>query len=459
MAHFTISAFIVILAFCLLGTFSSGKVRNVGDYAVANRKAGAASVAGVLMGTLVSGGSTVGTVQMAYEWGLSGWWFTLGSGIGCAILGLRFARPIRNTALSTLPEFIERHYGRPTALLTVATSVAGTLLSMTTQFMAGNALLRSAFPLSQYWTAFILALMILFFIFTGGMKSFGVIGNAKIAALYLVLVLCVLKATSLGHGAGTLVRDLPFSPWLNPLGRGAGKDLGACASLVLGILCSQIYIQAIFSAADERVARRGCLIAAVLIPPLGLMAVWIGLALRNSGVVIEGALGLPYFLNAHFPPAVSGALWASLVITAVGGAAGLCLGLATNLSQDIRSRVSFLPQDERSALRFNRLAVLFTVIAAAWMTLTFQGGLILHFSYLALSLRSGGTIVPLLVAIFRPGTLSHRRAFAASLAGLCGMLAAWFFLPSIEPLFAGILTSGIPLLPFAFRKLRPNTTA
>lgn len=456
MSCFMIAAFVVIIAFCLLGTFASGRIRSAGDYATANRQAGTLSVAGVLTGALVSGGSTVGTVQMAYEWGLSGWWFTLGSGIGCVILGLWFARPIRSTGLTTLSEFIERNYGRPTALLTLAGSVAGTLLSVTTQFMAGSALLRSVFPIPQQWSVVILGLMILFFIFTGGLKSFGVIGNAKVVVLYLMLVLCVFKATSLGQGANVLIRDLPFSPWLNLLGRGVGKDLGAGTSLILGILCTQIYIQAVFSAANERVARKGCLIAAFLIPPVGLMSVWIGLALRNSGVNIEAALGLPYFLSTHFPPVLSGAFWACLVITAVGGAAGLSLGVATNLSRDIRSRISFLPQDEKSALRFNRLAVLLTVAAAAWSTGAFHGGLILHFSYLGLSLRSGGMIVPLLVAIFRPGLLSPNGAFISSLAGFGGMLAAWILLPGTEPLFIGILASAAVLLPFVSKRTRPR---
>jgi SSS family solute:Na+ symporter len=448
MSVFMISALGVAVAFCLLGPLSSGRVRNVGDYATASRKASAVSVAGVVMGALVSGGSTVGTVQMAYQWGISGWWFTLGSGIGCAVLGLWFARPIRKTGLSTLPEFIERSYGRPTALLTLAGSVAGTLLSVAAQFMAGIALLRSVFPLSHEWGTLLLFFVILFFIFTGGLKSFGVIGNAKIVVLYLMLALCVAKATSLGQGPSTLVRELPFSPWLNLLGRGVERDLGACASLVLGILCTQIYLQAVFSACDEKTARGGCLISAFLIPPLGLMGIWVGLALRNAGVIVEPAQALPWFLSTHFHPALGGAMWAGLVITAVGGAAGLTLGIATNLSLDVCLRLPGVPKDEKTALRLSRCAVFLSVIVSALLALAFRQGLILHLSYLALSLRAGGTVIPLIAAIFRPGALSPRRAFISSLSGIAGMLASWALFPNTEPLFIGLLASGASLLLF-----------
>ena len=39
---------------------------------------GTAIVAGIIMGTLVGGSATVGTAQLAYHYGMSAWWFTLG---------------------------------------------------------------------------------------------------------------------------------------------------------------------------------------------------------------------------------------------------------------------------------------------------------------------------------------------------------------------------------------------
>ena len=46
-------------------------------------KNGSAITAGIIMGTLVGGSSTVGTAQLAYNYGMSAWWFTLGGGIAC----------------------------------------------------------------------------------------------------------------------------------------------------------------------------------------------------------------------------------------------------------------------------------------------------------------------------------------------------------------------------------------
>ena len=269
--------------------------------------------------------------------------------------------------------------------------------------------------------------------------------------LYLLLVLCCAKALSFGQTPGVLFRDLPLSPWFNPLGRGLGKDLGACASLITGILCTQIYMQAVFAASDERQARKGCLVAAVLIPPLGLMGVWIGLALRNAGVAVEGAQALPYFLKTYFHPAISGALWAGLAITVVGGAAGLCLGVATNLSLDVCTRFPGVDKNSTRTLRFSRAAVVLAVAVAAFMGLVLRGDQILNLSYVAMGFRGAGMVVPFVAAILRPGLLSPKEAFASALLGLGSMLATWFFVSGLEPLFVGLTAS---LLPVAWRKVR-----
>ena len=66
-----------------------------GTKAKTGGKIGTPVVAGLIMGTLVGGSSTVGTAQLAYSFGLSAWWFTLGAGIACVILALVYAKPLR----------------------------------------------------------------------------------------------------------------------------------------------------------------------------------------------------------------------------------------------------------------------------------------------------------------------------------------------------------------------------
>ena len=63
---------------------------------------GAPVVAGLIIGTLVGGSSTVGTAQLAYNYGMSAWWFTLGGGIACLVLAFIYVKPLRAQGVPTL---------------------------------------------------------------------------------------------------------------------------------------------------------------------------------------------------------------------------------------------------------------------------------------------------------------------------------------------------------------------
>ena len=80
-----------------IGVYSGRKVASAADFSSGGGKAGAWIVCGAIMGTLVSGQATIGTAQLAFSFGMSAWWFTLGSGIGCLILAIGYAAPFRRS--------------------------------------------------------------------------------------------------------------------------------------------------------------------------------------------------------------------------------------------------------------------------------------------------------------------------------------------------------------------------
>jgi hypothetical protein len=59
--------------------------------------------------------------------GLSAFWFTFGGGVGCVIMGIWLARPLRRSGLSTIPQYLDRRYGRPVSMLSLL-STAGSLI-------------------------------------------------------------------------------------------------------------------------------------------------------------------------------------------------------------------------------------------------------------------------------------------------------------------------------------------
>ena len=105
----------LILAVALIetvGILSVRKVKNASDFNTGSGRAGTWVVTGAIIGTLVGGQSTVGTAQLAFSFGISAWWFTLGMALGCVALAIGYVVPLRHSGSSTLLEIVRKEYGR-----------------------------------------------------------------------------------------------------------------------------------------------------------------------------------------------------------------------------------------------------------------------------------------------------------------------------------------------------------
>jgi len=442
MTSFIFSAFIMVLCFILLGTITSKKVVDSSDYSIAGRKAGTSQVAGVFLGALAGGATTVGTVQMAYEYGISALWFTLGGGIGCLILGIWLARPLRRSGLTTIPQFLKQIYGVPVSFLSLFSTSLGTFISIVAQFLAGIALFRTILPISEEMASGIFAFLILAFIYLGGLKSYSVIGKAKTCLLYIIMLVCVALVWIKGHSISFLIRDLSFYPYFDPFWGGIGKNISSLMSISIGIMCTQIFVQGVFAASDEESARKGVLVSSLVLPTMGFLGVLIGLAMRHANISVEAAQALPFFVTQYFHPIIGGTFWAGILIAIVGTASGLTLGIATNLINDLALR--FIPEiSEMAILSLSRISVFIIVILAAIISSKSHGSLILSWSFLSMGLRGAGTFFPFLIAILFPGRLSKMWAIISSAGGLLTLFLIPILHLPVYPLFGALSFSGI----------------
>ncbi|MCE5201271.1 MAG: sodium:solute symporter family protein [Synergistaceae bacterium] len=460
MFAFYAAAFLTLGAFVAAGTLMGGGSSGSRDYNLGGRSSSSAGVAGILLGALVGGASTVGTVQMAYSSGMTAVWFTLGGGIGCLLLGLRFAVPVRNSGITTVADYLagsyggrDSFYGSAVSFTATISSSVGTFISICAQFLSCIAMLRGIFPLSAWSAALLAALSVLGFIAAGGMKSYSTLGKAKILLLYIVLLICVGGTFYRGNTFASVASALPLHPWFNPFGRGFFTELGYLASMVVGVFTTQIYIQSLAAAKDARTARNGAFASAVLMPPMGLLGTWIGLSVRARGIDMLPEKVLPWFIMDTFPPVIGGLIWGGILITVIGCAAGLILGISTNIAKNLIPR-SFMERHRDCEITVQRGLAGAIVALAAISGVGGAGSMILEWSYLSMGLRGAGTFLPFVIAVLRPGALSPAWALASSAGGLAGTLG-WVFTGSPgDPLFAGLFVSGVCVVCGMIRKPR-----
>ena len=144
-----VGVLLVLLMITAVGIYFGKKVTNATDFSTSGRAAGTGIVAGSLIGTLAGGASTIGPAQLAFSYGFSAWWFTMGGGIGLIVMALSFAKPLYCSGASTIAQIFEREYGRKVAITTALLMSIGTFLSITSQFLSGISLITSVSEISS----------------------------------------------------------------------------------------------------------------------------------------------------------------------------------------------------------------------------------------------------------------------------------------------------------------------
>lgn len=482
----------VLLTVALLlavGWFSGRKVKDAHSFTTGG-KAGSWMVCGALLGTLAGGQSTIGTAQLAFTYGLSAWWFTIGAGLGSLLLGLLYAGPLRRSGCTTLLEVVSREYGRKTETVGSILFLIGIFISIMSQVLSSSAMISSLFGIPTLWASVTGAVLILLLVLFGGIRSAGVAGIVKLILLY---VCSLIAGVVVWHVAGGLsglrdsVDSIYQSPTLShyngladiesihhrygsPFARGVFKDLGGCLSLVLGVVCTQSYAQCIWSAADTPRARRGALLCSLFMPIIGAACTLVGIYMRGHyitademqalksagetlpagvGIIGDSAQAFPAFVLKHLPAWLGGLMLGTMLINILGCGSGLSLGAATILVRDVYGnfkRRLGMASSPLSQLAQTRLSIVGILAAAVIATLIFHSAFINDLGFLSLGLRAVAILFPLCFAIWLPGRFKASRILLSMPVGVAAMLLAKSTAIPGDAVYYGLAAAGIVAL-------------
>ena len=448
---------------------SGRKVKDAKTF-TAGGTSGSWMVCGALMGTLMGGQCTVGTAQLAFNFGLSAWWFTIGAALGAVVLAIFYAAPIRRSGCSTLLEIVARQYGHKAETVGSLLFLIGIFISIVAPLVG----------------AVLIMLLVLF----GGIKSAGAAGIIKLVLLYFSsLAAGIVVWRMAGSPAGVVgsidsVYALPGIAEENGIadiesihhrygslfGRGVLTNLGGCLSIVLGVVTTQTYAQSIWSAATTPKAKRGALYCAFLIPLIGGACTLVGMYMRGHyvtaaeltalqaaggslpdgvGVIENSAQAFPAFILQHMPAWIGGIMLGTLLINILGCASGLSLGAATimvrDVVQNIQSKYRNTPL-RLSTLAQTRLSIVAILLLAAGAANLFQGAFINDLGFLSLGLRAVALVFPLSFALWLPNRFRPRAVLLSMVIGTATMLLAKFLALPGDPVYYGLAACAIVIM-------------
>lgn len=411
------------------------------------------------MGSLVSGQATIGTAQLAFEYGMSAWWFTLGSGIGCLILAIGYVIPLRHSGSVTLLEVIGKEYGAKAEYAGSVLCSIGIFISVIAQVLSSCALLTAIFHMDFLPATILSVVVMMFYVVFGGAWGAGMGGVVKLILLYAASILGLGIVLNGSHGVGNLVAQVP-DYYMSLFSRGLLKDIGSGLSLLLGVLATQTYAQAIWSAKSDSKARKGALLSAFLIPPIGIACIFIGMFMRSHCMttaeitalleagksIPEGMIEIagtsqvfPAFVMNYMPKFVGGIVLGTLLITVIAGGAGLSLGVASILVNDIFCKISKQLADVKKKLYVTRITIVVILCFAAAIALVVPGAIINDFGFLSMGIRGTVVFIPLSCALFAKGKVSEQAVLVSMAAGPVAVLGGNLIGLPFDPLFLGIL--------------------
>ncbi len=402
MPLYQLTFIIFFLFIALFALRKTGAVRSAADFTTASSSLSFTGVSWVIIGTLVGGVSTIGTVQMAYTHGISACIFTFGSGLSCLLLGCFFAKALREEGVVTVSEFLGRYFGNRFKYYSSAINSLGMFLHVIGQILASMAILQSVFGFGTATSILYTLVLLGVFVVSGGISGAGLIGKIKFFMLYLVMVFCAGLALHKGGGLGGIIGRLPQEQQMLNCSVYSNKNAVIdLLSMVAGVLSTQIYLQAIFSAKNVKEARNGAFLSAAVIPPVGVLGLIVGLYLRGNSpeLAANSAQALPFFISHHFPPVIAAFFSAGILLIVLGTGAGLVLGVTTNVYND------FLCNFQKIICKFQpvmllRVVALAVLGLAAVLVFTSLDAAILKWSYLSMGLRGSAVFGGLVMIVF-----------------------------------------------------------
>lgn len=444
-----------------IGLWIARRVQGASDFFVAGRTLSAPLLMATVLAANIGAGSTVGAAGLAFDEGLSAWWWNGSAAIGSVVLALwvgpRIWRLARQHGFFTVGDFLEHRYGASVRGLVAALIWVGTLAILAGQLIAGAAVLEVVAGIPRGWGTAIGALAMLSYFVAGGLLSSAWVNAVQLVVLLAGLLIAVPMVLVRAGGLDAVMAAGPahFGDFTYSSGPGSGILL--LAMLAPAFIVSPGLLQKVYGARDERAVRLGVGVQALVLAAFAFVPVLLGMSARVLVPdVASPNLVLPTVLAEALPVWFGALALAAIFSAEVSTCDAILFMLSTSLSQDLYRRFVNPDADDRTVLRVARLAALaggLLGVCIALVVPTVIGALGIFYTLLGVSL-----FVPVVAGLYvrRAGVPEALAAIAGGVtfvlavqfSGLAGT-ALW-----TNPNVGGLAAAGLALLAVLWARRR-----
>ena len=395
----------------------------------------AASVAGLAIG----GASTIGISENAFAAGLSAGWYDTAWAIGAVIAGLFVVDRLRRGNYDTISDLIGDLYGSRTRILMVITMCLIQSGIIALQYKAGGSILAALLPnvfTVQSGTFFSFVIFVLVAAI-GGMGSVTLTNVLNIILIYVGVISATLIVLLQRGGLQAVKAMEAAEPQMHYLSPTAGMGWIGIASWIIVLICTTSSVQGVvqigLTGKDDRASKRGYLLGALLMIPIGFICALLGVVAKALMPGADAATALPQILM-DMPPLLAGITLSGLWAADMGTGCSMVVGLATTIRADILDRTETGKRLTKEKKGVNTVIIVLSGIIT--YVVATQMGTILGALQKALSLSIGLAFM-VLFGLLAPGFASKKAGFITTIVAIIG-LVLWNLLPSLAGVFPSV---------------------
>jgi SSS family solute:Na+ symporter len=439
--YFVISLFFLVII-AITFYFYKKKVNKVDEYFLSNRKVGLFLFVATNVATWYGG--ILGVGEFTYKFGISSWFI---QGVPyyffAFLFAIFFARKIRKTNFYTIPELINKRYGRKIAII-----VSGLILILTSPapyiLMVGY-LLSIIFNISHTYGIVLSSLLTVVYLYFGGYRSNVITDLFLFCIMYLGFVL--MFAYSYGNLGGIeyLQSALPETH-LSLTGGANWTYLLTWFLIALWTFADPGFHQRCYSAEKPKIAFWGILISIPLWFIFDFFTNSVGLYARASVPnLTEGFLAFPLLADKLLPGGIKGIFFIALFATILSTVNSFLFISAQTYGRDILKLLK--PEKEIDSVKHTRFGLVICATLSVILAISFTS--IIEMWYMIGSICIPGVILLVIGAYYDKFLVSEKIAIAETIAGSGGALILYLIktnlnielLMNIEPMIFGLVVA------------------
>jgi len=421
------------------------------DYMVAGRRVTLPAFVATLVTTWYGG--ILGVGEYSYRYGLANWVvFGVPYYVGALLFALWFARRAREAEHFTLPDLLDRAYGRGPAL--VGALAVFVIAAPTAYVLMLGTLFASMFGLPLVPCVLAAALLSVFYIDRGGLRTVVFTDQVQFVLMYLGFVLMLVFLVAKHGGLPFLVHGLPASHFSWNGGNPPGA-IFVWYFIALSALVDPGFWQRAYAARDPQVAKRGVLWSIVFWIVFDFMTTATGMYARAALPHLKNPVfAFPEIARVTLPPVALGLFYLAMIATVMSTIDSYGFIAATTIGRDVVWRFMKGAREERLPVYTRRGLWVAAAFAAA---LAVTRSSVIDLWHDLGSITTPTLLLPVGAALLGRGRIGSRAtlvamiaAFAVSLvwvverrsAGSAAVRWPW----SVEPIYVGL---GVSLLVYA----------